>query len=661
MSMSQKQFLLIFCLCLLNLKLYAEIITDGTVGTATTLVGPNFMIVDKLGQQLGSNLFHSFKTFDVNTGESATFSGLNSVENILARVTGGNRSFINGTLSSTIPNANLYLLNPSGISFGENAYLDVEGSFHASTADYIRLGENGNFSASHPNHSVLTVAQPDAFGFLDNNPASLVIQGSYIKTNNSKTLSLIGGDLEINDSILFSSGGRINLVAVASIGEVMFTHSDLAVNTFEELGKITLLESSLDRRKERAFFETSKVFGVEIELANIDVSDMLTSKGAGQISILANQFILDKAWIFADTYGNKNGLGIDIFVDGNMHLNNGARITTDNFKNAQGGRINITTTSVLQFSGQNVDVTDDIDSLSTIATNNKGTGIGGEIYINTPTLTINPGLIQAATEDSGDAGNIFIDAGQVSQEGGLINASTTSLGQAGNITITATNKISLSNVSSISASTATGSSGNAGDIKLNTQYLTLQNRGEINNFSGGNGNAGSINITTNTASLTQESTISTQAAQARGGYIHFDVRDHLYVFNESQITAQACGDNFEDSGGNITINKPALFVLDKSQLFANAKNGNGGNIHITTDYFIDSIDNIIDASSKLGIDGEVQINTRNMDFIDIQLPLPPPLPPTILLNRCSSPAKGLSSFSIMPRNGLLSSPYDLKH
>jgi len=146
--------------------LHAEIVTDGTLGQVTTLPGSNYVISDTLGQQVGGNLFHSFQFFNINTGETATFTGSLSVENILARVTGGNRSFIDGTLRSDIPNANLYLLNPNGILFGENAQLDVMGSFHASTADYLGLGENGRFSVRYPSQSLLTVAPPEAFGFL---------------------------------------------------------------------------------------------------------------------------------------------------------------------------------------------------------------------------------------------------------------------------------------------------------------------------------------------------------------------------------------------------------------------------------------------------------------------------------------------------------------
>ena len=107
----------------------AQITVDGTLSPARSLAGPNYAIGANLGRQLGANLFQSFGLFNVNTGESATFSGPTSVGNIIARVTGGSVSSINGTIASTIPSANLFLINPAGLVFGPNAQLQVSGAF----------------------------------------------------------------------------------------------------------------------------------------------------------------------------------------------------------------------------------------------------------------------------------------------------------------------------------------------------------------------------------------------------------------------------------------------------------------------------------------------------------------------------------------------------
>ena len=132
-------------------------------GSSTT-----YLISSDLGRQAGKNLFHSFQQFNVLTNESATFTGPQHIENIIGRVTGGSASWIDGLLRSTIDGANLFLLNPSGILFGPNASLDVTGSFHASTADYLRFEDGATFhSTPGAADQLLSVASPAAFGFLN--------------------------------------------------------------------------------------------------------------------------------------------------------------------------------------------------------------------------------------------------------------------------------------------------------------------------------------------------------------------------------------------------------------------------------------------------------------------------------------------------------------
>src|SRR5688500_14514519 len=75
---------------------YAQITTDGSLGPARTLSGPSVTIGSDLGRIRGANLFHSFGQFNVNTGQSVTFTGPTSVANILSRVTGGSPSTIAG-------------------------------------------------------------------------------------------------------------------------------------------------------------------------------------------------------------------------------------------------------------------------------------------------------------------------------------------------------------------------------------------------------------------------------------------------------------------------------------------------------------------------------------------------------------------------------------
>ncbi len=184
--------LFIVCVLLFSVNLSAEVITDGTLGLQRDLPGHYYDIKASLGQLHGDNLFHSFQEFNLQSGEIATFNGPNNVQNVISRVTGGNPSNIDGLIRSAISNADMYFLNPYGIMFGPNAELDIQGSFHASTAHYLRLGDGGNFNAINPDESNLTVAPVEAFGFLGQSEP-IEVRGSYLEAPVGETLSLIGG------------------------------------------------------------------------------------------------------------------------------------------------------------------------------------------------------------------------------------------------------------------------------------------------------------------------------------------------------------------------------------------------------------------------------------------------------------------------------------
>src|SRR5258705_311811 len=100
-----------FFVSMLCLPVCAQVVLDGTLGPSGPLSGPNLIVPAASGRTVGTNLFHSFSRFDINSGESVTFQGPTSVQNVLARVTGGSPSNINGALRCDIPGADLYLIN----------------------------------------------------------------------------------------------------------------------------------------------------------------------------------------------------------------------------------------------------------------------------------------------------------------------------------------------------------------------------------------------------------------------------------------------------------------------------------------------------------------------------------------------------------------------
>src|SRR3954466_11456243 len=83
----------------------AQIVTDGSVGPKVSLRGGEIEIGANLGSRPGDNLFHSFETFGIATGQSATFTGPGAIKNVISRVTGGEVSHIDGKLASKVGQA----------------------------------------------------------------------------------------------------------------------------------------------------------------------------------------------------------------------------------------------------------------------------------------------------------------------------------------------------------------------------------------------------------------------------------------------------------------------------------------------------------------------------------------------------------------------------
>ncbi|NEQ42046.1 MAG: filamentous hemagglutinin N-terminal domain-containing protein [Leptolyngbya sp. SIOISBB] len=184
--------------------LIAQIVPDSTLGSEASIVIPDVTVGGELADQIeggairGSNLFHSFEDFNVNTGQQVYFANPIGIENILSRVTGNSVSDIDGLLGVD-GGANLFLLNPNGIIFGPNARLDVSGSFTASTAENFSFADGSEFSATSPDESLLTLSLP--LGVQFNGPALGNITNSGI-LETDLTLSLLGHQLSLEGQIL---------------------------------------------------------------------------------------------------------------------------------------------------------------------------------------------------------------------------------------------------------------------------------------------------------------------------------------------------------------------------------------------------------------------------------------------------------------------------
>lgn len=226
--MRNRFFLLLSAIAFLSIaqSTQAQISVDGS--TATQVNG-NAIAPTGAGTVNGNNLYHSFSEFNVpqsgvifNTGNSAVNGA--DVRNIINRVTGDNPSAILGTLESrqAFPNANLYLMNPNGIVFGQNARLDIGGSFHATTGTGLGF-DNGTFNVDK-NSLSFPSGDPKTIRFAVSQPAGIINQGN-LAVDTSKTITFTGGSI-INTGTLTAPSGNIALTSVAGNSQVELRSPD---------------------------------------------------------------------------------------------------------------------------------------------------------------------------------------------------------------------------------------------------------------------------------------------------------------------------------------------------------------------------------------------------------------------------------------------------
>jgi filamentous hemagglutinin family protein len=191
----------------------AQLIPDQSLGAESSVVVPggieNADLIEG-GASRGGNLFHSFQEFNVNTGQAVYFANPINIENILTRVTGNNISNIDGLLGVTGA-ANLFLLNPNGVTFGPNARLDIGGSFTTSTGSSFTFADGSEFSAVPQANELLSFSVP--LGVQFNNP-----QGDIASTGNLETgqdLNLVGNNLYLEGQLL--TGGDLTLQAADTV------------------------------------------------------------------------------------------------------------------------------------------------------------------------------------------------------------------------------------------------------------------------------------------------------------------------------------------------------------------------------------------------------------------------------------------------------------
>ncbi len=581
-------------------KAIAQITPDNSLGAESSVVNPdviNGVPSDRIdgGAIRGSNLFHSFQDFNVNAGRGAYFSNPAGIANILTRVTGGNPSTILGRLG-VLGNANLFLLNPKGIFFGQNASLDVGGSFLAATADSFVFDNNFEFSASNTQAPPqLTINIPIGLRFR-NNPGTITVQGfgnslqfnpeflefsrnsspPGLEVQPGKTLALVGGNVNLEGGNLLANGGRIEVGSVDNSSFVSITPVDKGwqlgytnVPAFRDISLTT--KASIDSSSEAGAGE------IQVQGRNIKLTDgsgifaFTGSQPGGNVSVNAadtlevsgissNDFV--PSTIYTAVSPGSSGTGSNLTIQANKLISQGgSQIGADTYGGGSAGNVFIKAAESVEIKGQ-----------LSVADFTIPTAIGT--------------IVQSGSTGSGS--NLTLETRQLKiTDGGQLVTGTISTGKAATLDITASESTEISGEGSAISSAVIGSktTGDGGTVILKTPKLTIRDQAKIIVDGQGSGNAGEVRVTSDTIRLENQGSIKAEATSGNGGDIYLDVQDYLRMGGESVISTEALDGN----GGNIYINtltKNRGFIIAQpfgnNDIIANADQGQGGKVIINS-------------------------------------------------------------------------------
>jgi len=657
----------------------AQIIPDGSLGgTEQSQVRRDVEVRGLPGDLIqggavrGNNLFHSFSEFNVNDGQRVYFANPGGIGNIISRVTGNNASKIFGRLGINGAGS-LFFINPNGIVFGENAKLDIAGSFVASTAKSLVFENGFEFTTENPAQpSLLTINTPIGLQ-LGVNSGSIFLTGSgrpasiraefQLQTN--QTIGLIANGV-------FSQGGQIQArqIEIGSVSDesrigitqqgsfLKFQYDDIekfANITFSDQSIIRLFVSSQGdvtiNGNNIIFSENSNIFLFQAGNVRINGKDISFSDSSDVFSIRSKELTL-------------NGSRINLDSNSYLYSFNSDKLTiTTNILSVNGGII-------LKDGGQGdlkIEASDSIEVvgvpfqpfLGSITFQKIPTASGGgNLIISTKNLIIRDGgQIRALTEALSPGSNILISATESIEVTGKVQLDNDSFSPSQIIAASGSTTLFPDNPPSENNVVLAGAGGN---LTINTGKLTVSNGGEVTVRSTTLGDAGTLTVNAGSILLDNEGKITATSDNAKGGNLYLTASDLLLMRDNSLISAQSFGTDSQD--GNIKIGSQFVIALPSENSDIIARSTNRGDIKITADSVIGyQYGELTPLSSDITASGTLTLDVPNVDPTQGLTEFPTELvdPSQQIDQSCAVREEDESKFTVIGRTGLPQSPNEV--
>jgi filamentous hemagglutinin family protein len=613
---------------------FAQITPDTTLGSENSVVTPNTNVrgfpaeLIEGGATRGAHLFHSFQDFNVGDGQRVYFANPAAIENILSRVTGNNLSNILGTLGVD-GGASLFLLNPNGVIFGENAKLDISGSFVASTANALVFENGTQFSATNPDAPpLLKISITPGLQYGTNQPRAIISNSGNLAVGQNLTLSAgnldlqgqlaAGEDLTLfatdtvrvrdsvvspfiasaNGNLLVQGNQGVDIFALNHPNSGLFSGGNMVLRSANTVGGDARYWSGGSFRIEKLDGSLGDLYSpydpIIRSLGNVRFN---TYRGTS-LHILAGGAVNIGTVII--TGAETGAAGVD-YIQETVQLSNGTEVSIN-------GRLQPT-----------LDIRAGVNSAFIGVPGVTGVNFPRDIFLgqvsrtNAPTsadITIANALILATNglvfvtnqyqpNTALPGGDITINSGNIRVNGGSVildsrgniaitNSSISSLsgvGNAGDITLLAFRSISLTN--STISSDSLADVGNAGNITVfANEGISLSDNSRIASLSRNAGNSGDINVIALRGISLTDSEISSLAYIGNSGNINVAANEAVSLSNRFIASSTL----LSGDGGDINIQAGKLLLTDGAQITVSAfVEGSGGSLIINASESVEVI------------------------------------------------------------------------
>jgi large exoprotein involved in heme utilization and adhesion len=360
---------------------------------------------------------------------------------------------------------------------------------------------------------------------------------------------------------------------------------------------------------------------------------------AGDVTINTPKlFVQEGAQVSASTSSRGQGGSLTVTAPQAVTLSGNSRLSVETSGAGRAGNVTITSETLNVERGARVSAT---------ATANATTSEqGGSIKVNANQVNLSGrGGLFSETEGAAPAGSLRLQPfnGQTLtvnlQDGAKVSASTTSRGQGGSLIVEAPEVVTLSGNGQLSAETS--GTGRAGDVTINTQQLTVQDRAQVSASTSSRGEGGSVQVnasesvllnnqgslltessstgasgdlTINTRQLTLQegSQVSASTRTGTAGNVTVNATESVELSGASDLSVEATEGG---TAGDLRIETGQMSVLDGAKVTVSSPSGQAGNLTVTADSLFLNRGTISAETGKSGAEGGANITLQGLDFL----------------------------------------------